>query len=256
MNRFSVVLFAILLMMGTSGHSFATDRQLMTPPSRSIAPVSDTKTWSDWPACRKAATAGVASAIAKWQREAVLRDVVISGVTAAGGTVMGPDLQATIENTMAEAGVPAAVAKGFAAPVSNAWRRWASSLRVPGLNWYPAFVCYAGPVAPPTPNVPMPLAALGGNPEPLSAAGLKAAIREALGARAQEREALAAIDGFADDFAARFSKYLTSVKVTNVMGSGGVPTFAPPYGPKCGPVVDGRGTMTPGGFVGAWPGNR
>jgi hypothetical protein len=227
----------------------------VTPPNRSISPARDTQTWSDWPACRKAATAGVASAIPKWQREAVLKDVVINRVTAAGGTVMGPDLQASIEKTMAEAGVPAAVAKGFAAPVSNAWRLWASSLRVPGLNWYPAFECYAGPMAPPTPNVPMPLAALVGNPEPLSAARLKAAIREALGPRAQEREAMAAIDGFADDFAARFSNYRTSVKVTNVMGGGGVPTFAPPYGPKCGPVVDGSGTMTQGGFVGAWPAN-
>jgi hypothetical protein len=36
--------------------------------------------------------------------------------------------------------------------------------------------------------------------------------------------------------------------VTNVLGTGPVPTFAPPYVPV-GPVVGGVANMTPGGFV-------
>jgi hypothetical protein len=36
--------------------------------------------------------------------------------------------------------------------------------------------------------------------------------------------------------------------VTNVLGTGPVPTFAPPYVPV-GPVVGGVGNMTPGGFI-------
>ena len=36
--------------------------------------------------------------------------------------------------------------------------------------------------------------------------------------------------------------------VTNVLGTGPVPTFAPPYVPV-GPVVGGVGTMMPGGFT-------
>ena len=202
----------------------------------------------------QAATAGVARAVARWRSQAVLKDVVINGPTATGGSVAGPALQPVIEQTMAEAGVPAAVARAFAAPVSSAWSAWASSLRVPGINWYPSFASFPGPVAPPTPNVPTPLMALGGNPGPLSAASLKASIRNALGARAKDPQAAAAINQFADDFAARFARYLAGAMVTNVMGTGPVPTFAPPYVPV-GPVVGGKGTMRAGGFAGAWPAN-
>jgi len=198
--------------------------------------------------------AGVARAVAKWQSQAVLKDVVINGPTAAGGSVTGPALQPVIEQMMAAAGVPAAVAKAFAGPVSSGWSAWAATLRAPSMNWYPPFASFPGPVAPPTPNVPAPLMALGGNPSPLSAASLKASIRKALGDRANDRQASAAIDEFADDFAARFANYRVSAMVTNVMGTGPVPTFAPPYVPV-GPVVGGKGTMQRGGFTGQWPSN-
>jgi len=199
--------------------------------------------------------AGVARAIAMWQRTAVLQNVVINGPAASGGSVTGPPLQPLIEQTMAGAEVPAAVAKAFAAPVSSAWATWAASLRVPpGVNWYPNFAAVPSPVAPPTPNVPTPLMALGGNAGPLSAASLKASIRKALGTRADDPQASAAINEFADDFAARFAQFRASAMVTNVLGTGPVPTFAPPYVPV-GPVVGGQGNMTPGGFAGAWPSN-
>ena len=210
--------------------------------------------WSNWPGCRQAATAGVARADALWQSMATLNGVVINSVTATGGSVTGPPLQPLIEQAMAGAGVPAAVAKAFAAQVSSAWSAWASSLRVTGAPWYPAFAAVPSPVAPPTPNVPTPLMALGGNAGPLSAASLKASIRKALGTRADEPQASAAINEFADDFAARFAQYRASAMVTNVLGTGPVPTFAPPYVPV-GPVVNGHGNMTPGGFVGTWPAN-
>lgn len=208
--------------------------------------------WSNWPRCRQAATAGVARAVARWRSQAVLKGVVINGPTATGGSVSGPALQPVIEQTMTEAGVPAAVARAFAAPVSNAWSSWASSLRVHGLPWYPAFASFPGPMGPPTPNVPTPLMALAGISTPLSAASLKASIRNALGARARDAQAAAAINEFADDFAARFARYQAAAMVTNVIGSGPIPTFAPPYVPV-GPVVGGKGNMKPGGFTGEWP---
>lgn len=215
---------------------------------------TQTPVWSNWPGCRQAATAGVARAVAKWQSQAVLKNVVINGSTAVGGSVTGPALQPVIEQTMAEVGVPAAVAKAFAAPVSSAWSTWASSLRVPGLSWYPSFASFPGPVAPPAPNVPTPLMALGGNASPLSAASLKASIRNALGDRGNDPKAAAAINEFADNFAAHFAQFRAGAMVTNVLGTGPVPTFAPPYVPV-GPVVGGKGTMKPGGFAGSWPAN-
>ncbi len=222
--------------------------------TRPVQRATQAPAWSNWPGCRKAATAGVARAVARWQSQAVLKDVVINGPTASGGSVTGPALQPLIEQTMVEAGVPVAVARAFAAPVSNGWSAWASSLRVPGMGWYPPFASYPGPVAAPTPNPPTPLLALGGNTTPLSAASLKASIRKALGTRANDPAAAAAINEFADDFAARFAQFRAGAMVTKVMGTGPVPTFAPPYVPV-GPVVGGKGTMTPGGFAGTWPAN-
>ncbi len=220
--------------------------------SRTNLPAPQTSVWSDWAGCRRAATAGVARAVAQWRSQAVLKDIVINGPTATGGSVAGPALQPAVEQTMTRAGVPAEVARAFASAVSNAWSLWASSLRVPGLPWYPGFAAVPSPIAPPAPNAPTPLLALGGNPGPLSAASLKASIRNVLGTRANDRGALVAINGFADDFAARFERFRASVMVTNVMGTGPVPTFAPPYVPV-GPVVGGKGTMKAGGFAGTWP---
>lgn len=250
MNRILIALFTFLFLY-TAEHAKATDLRLPASPTRSIS-AQEAPAGTNWPACHKAATAGAAAAIAQWRSQAVLKNVVVNGVNANGGSVTGPALQPLIEQTMLEAGIPGAVSRGFAAPVSNAWNTWAASLRVPGLAWYPSFACFDGPVAPPTPNVPTPLAALGGNPGPLSASSLKAAIKAAL--HTQDRDALAAIDGFADDFAAGFSKYRSSAMVTKVMGGGPVPGFIrSPMVNQCGAVVNGQGTMAAGGFVGAWP---
>jgi len=253
MNKFLVVLFTFLL-INTIGYSFASDKHLISDSKRPILRAPQTPAWSDWSNCRKAATAGVARAVAKWQSQAVLKDVVINGLEASGGSVTGPPLHPSIERTMTEAGVPVAVANAFASSVSNAWSMWASSLRVPGLPWYPAFDNFPGPVAPPMPNVPSPLGTLVGNMQPLSAPRLKASIGNALGTLANDPKASAAIDGFAVDFAARFMRYLASVKVTNVIGTGPVPAFAPPL-VSTGRVIGGKGTMKAGGFVGTWPAN-
>jgi hypothetical protein len=51
-----------------------------------------------------------------------------------------------------------------------------------------------------------------------------------------------------DGFQKCFLLWQTSTMVTNVLGTGPVPTFAPPYVPA-GPVVGGTAVMTPGGFT-------
>src|SRR6185503_21239842 len=48
-----------------------------------------------------------------------------------------------------------AVAKG----VSKCFKDWQDKVMVPGLPWYPAFAAFPGPMAPPMPNIPMPLIA-------------------------------------------------------------------------------------------------
>src|SRR3569623_1370390 len=55
-------------------------------------------------------------------------------------------------------------------------------------------------------------------------------------------------EAIADAFEKTYNLWKVSTLVTNVLGTGPVPTFAPPSVPV-GPVVGGVGTMTPGGFT-------
>jgi hypothetical protein len=55
-------------------------------------------------------------------------------------------------------------------------------------------------------------------------------------------------DAITDAFDKVFTIWQASTMVTNVLGTGPVPTFAPPYVPV-GPVMGGVANMTPGGFT-------
>jgi hypothetical protein len=55
-------------------------------------------------------------------------------------------------------------------------------------------------------------------------------------------------EAISDAFEKSYNIWKVSTMVTNVLGTGPVPTFAPPYVPV-GPVLAGIGTMTPGGFT-------
>jgi len=55
-------------------------------------------------------------------------------------------------------------------------------------------------------------------------------------------------ESVADAFEKSYNVWKGTTMVTNILGTGPVPTFAPPYVPV-GPVVGGVGTMTPGGFT-------
>jgi hypothetical protein len=207
---------------------------------------------ADWSKVEKAAQSAVANAIAVWRPAATLSGVVVNAVTAAGGTLVGPPLQPLIVASMVNAGVPSDVATAYASVVSTAWAAWAASVRVPGLPWYPAFAAFPGPVAPPTPNTPTPLMAMTMTDKPLSPSVLGAALRTALGTRMNESGSGGAVDRFTQDLWVRFNTFVASCIVSNVLGTGPVPTFAPPYVP-CGPVVGGTANMAAGGLTGAWP---
>jgi hypothetical protein len=80
----------------------------------------------------------------------------------------------------------------------------------------------------------------------LTASALKELMLGKFGA--SEDYAAELFDAVATAVAACFETWVMGTIVTNVMGSGPVPTFAPPYVPV-GPVVGGTGTMIPGGLV-------
>lgn len=191
---------------------------------------------------------GLAAAWKAWQAQATLSGVVVMGPMASGGAVAAPPFDALFEalapsSTAQKLKYSAAIARA----VGAGWSAWAGSLSVPGLPWYPAFAAFPASVAPPMPNVPAPLAALGGVTAGLSRAALASAMRGALGdPKAPFSAELFDAVAFAVDQA--FGLWRTSTLVTNVLGTGPIPTFAPPITPV-GPVVGGTATMSPGGLV-------
>lgn len=165
------------------------------------------------------------------------------------GTVNGPMLMVTkidpgppnlniLTNLLVADGIEQAVAQAFATTFSNAYRAWALDYRG-AFPAFPSFAAFPGPVAPPTPNVDMSLV-VGTSPagiKAMSATELEASTRALLGARVNEPGATDAIKQLSMSMAAQFLTWTTTQPIF-VLGTGPVPTYAPPYVPV-GPVVGG-----------------
>lgn len=212
-------------------------------------PVSS-KAFADWPRWVQSATEGSSMAVRRWMSSAVLVDVRIDGAIAWEGKVQGSYSDTLVSDAMIRAGAPPDVARGFALAVGEPWERWQASVRVPGLQWYPAFAAYSGTTAPPTPNLATPLASLTQSTGDLSAAAIAAGIKTRIGPTEEWPEGSQQIVKFSEWFNSKFTAMLAGGTVTNVMGSGRVPAYAPPR-VMSGPVK-GTGTMMAGGFQCSW----
>ena len=188
----------------------------------------------------------IRSAWVAWQSSASLIGVVVNGVTASGGKVVGPPLAPLILAQSPKNPTGLKLSQNIANAVGDAWLQLTASMSVPGLPWYPAFAALPSPVAPPMPNTPSPIAALTMTSSVVSKDALKSAmVRQHPGAATID---LSLYEALAEAFEQAVQMWKVSTMVTNVLGTGPVPTFAPPYVPV-GPVIGGTGTMTPGGFV-------
>jgi hypothetical protein len=190
----------------------------------------------------------ICSAWSQWQTAATMVGVLINAVTATGGQIVGPPWTPLIlasapkstPNEMKYSNVIAQV-------IGTAWLTFTATVKVTGMPWYPAFAAVPSPVAPPMPNIPCPFAALMQVPVSISCQILKGQMVAQLGdPRAPFMAEL--FESIADAFEKTYNLWKVSTMVTNVLGTGPVPTFAPPFVPV-GPVVAGVGTMTPGGFT-------
>ncbi len=190
----------------------------------------------------------ICSAWSTWQSAATMVGVVINAVTAVGGQVVGPPMGPLI---LAQGPKTKPNHMKYTSAVANtigtAWLSYTATIKVTGMPWYPAFAALPMPVAPPTPNIPCPVIALTQVKASLAPAVMKQQMVGMLGdPQAPHHQEL--FDCICDAFDKVFTIWQASTMVTNVLGTGPVPTFAPPYVPV-GPVVGGVGTMTPGGFV-------
>ena len=190
----------------------------------------------------------ICSAWSTWQSAATMVGVVVNAVTASAGQVVGPPWTPLILAQGPKSG-PSELqyTKTVANVVGTAWLQYTATIKIPGLPFYPAFAAFPGPVAPPMPNVPVPVIAL----TQVTAAVGKAALKGQMIGQHGDPQAMyhkEIFDAVATAFEQCFTIWQASTMVTNVLGTGPIPTFAPPYVPV-GPVVGGVGTMTPGGFV-------
>ncbi len=191
----------------------------------------------------------ICSAWSTFQSSGTLVGVIVNALVAAGGQLVGPPLTPLIlaqgpKGTANEA----KYTKTIATVIGTAWTQWQTAVKVPGLPWYPAFAACPSPVAPPMPNVPMPLMTIGAaGMAAMEASLLKTQMIGQLGdPQAQHHKEL--FDSIAQAVGTTFKLWLTSTMVTNVLGTGPVPTFAPPLVPV-GPVLGGTANMTPGGLA-------
>jgi hypothetical protein len=188
----------------------------------------------------------ICSAWSQWQSLASMTGVVINAITASLGQVVGPPWQPLILASAPKSSpMEMKYSNVIATVMSNTWMQYTATIKVPGLPWYPAFAAFPSPVAPPTPNVPVPVIAL--TQMPPQPALMKQMMVAQLGDPMAPFHA-ELFEAIIDGFDKMFKIWQTSTMVTNVLGTGPIPTFAPPYVPA-GPVVGGVGTMTPGGFV-------
>lgn len=195
---------------------------------------------------------GVKHAHGAWRLQARFQHLRINSLTAIGtaGCLFGPPLAPLIHKAP-----PLASAKGMhkvmrdavAAGVSDCFARWQDAVTVPGLPWYPPFASWPGPKAPPTPNVAMPLiACASAHASSITVAKkLEAAIVDELSSDDEDENLAALASAVATPLALAFTVWLASQQVTNVLGLGPVPSYAPPV-VRSGPVVMGHILSVPG----------
>lgn len=189
---------------------------------------------------------GICDGVDKWLKMATIVGVIITGPVGmvTPGMVQGPPLGPLI---LAKAPMKTPQEQKYSNAIANAlgtvWQAW--HLAIVGTLQYPAFAAFPGPVAPPTPNVPIPLAAL---PSPGEVGLAPPALQGLMFANLADPEALHALDLFnamATAFNTVFQTFKATTMVQNVLGTGPIPTFAPPFVPV-GPVVGGVGNGAPG----------
>ena len=191
----------------------------------------------------KKVNSAMRSGLSLWQVQAKFADIKIMALSAIGapGCLKGPDLGSLVTTFCPrETKWERDMNKVVAAAIGSAWSAYQGSVSVPGLPWYPAFVAWPGPMAPPMPNVPTPFLALPQQGAATVARSIKRSIEKSSLAYA-ENVALAVSTGFQ----AGFFSWIGGVMVKNVLGKGPVPSFAPPYVPV-GPVVNGDIISIPG----------
>jgi hypothetical protein len=191
-----------------------------------------------------------------WKLQAKFQNLQVMAVSAIGspGCLDGPELESLIKNApmcAAFTGNKGKYRDAVAAGVSKCFKNWQGQVTVPGLPWYPAFAAFPGPMAPPMPNIPVPLIACISAkmtdivmPDTMKSE-MVSALDGGLKDKDKDKQHEALFDAIATVLALAFLMWLPQQMVMLVLGKGPIPTFAPPFVPV-GPVVGGDNIAAPG----------
>jgi hypothetical protein len=191
-----------------------------------------------------------------WKLQAKFQNIQIMAVSAIGtpGCLDGPELESNIKNApmcAAWSGNKAKYRDAVAKGVSKAFKDWQGQVMIPGLPLYPAFAAFPGPMAPPMPNIPVPLIAC---PSAMMTSiimpsTMKQNMIDALDGdlknKDKDKQHEALFEAIATVLALAFLMWLPQQMVMLMLGKGPIPTFAPPYVPV-GPVMGGDIISAPG----------
>lgn len=177
----------------------------------------------------------VSSAYATWKATARITGAIIQGASALGGSLVGVPLGPLIRGAGPGSTTEERVTTAqLAGALDSAFRGAMGTFSLPGLAMYPAFASWPGPMAPPMPCIPQPL------PVALPGLGRIGSVTSPVAGdmAPTARAAMTAARG-------TLLANVAGTRIVNAMGTGPVPTFAPPFVPA-GPVISGRILPTPG----------
>ena len=191
--------------------------------------------------------------VRSWNLTANIQGTV-TAVSATGGKVSSLSFEVALKNAVRNSGASEDFSAAFAAAVFGAWKRFFDNYSIPGLPWYPSFAAIPSPIAPPTPNIPSPLAA--GTSSGLAGLQFASLAADIKSKTARTSQGVVGAENFINQFAqwmsSNFSLFITTHQWISVMGSGSVPTFAPPYvpvGPVIGTFLGQPGCLSGPGFL-------
>jgi len=191
----------------------------------------------------------ICSAVDMWMKQATVSGVIINGPVGImpPASVKGPVITSMIQSK-APQGTPveSKYSKAIANAIGQGWQQW--SMGMAGTLTYPMFAAVPAPVAPPAPNIPMPLMLF---PSPGEALLVPPVLAKSMMQQFGDRDAAHAkilFDAVSFGFYTVFTLFKLSTLVQNVMGTGPVPIFAPPFVPV-GPVIGGMGNGAPGSIA-------
>jgi hypothetical protein len=229
---------------------------LLKAPGIDAITVDSTNTVSDqWSDFIDEVSKGICTSWSNWQNAAMFTTGIINAVTCqvTPGSLTSPPLMgsAMIMANTNSAGKPdnfILFVKAIATAIDTAWNAWQAGYTVT-LMFPPTFASFPGPMHPPTPNIPMPVAGGSSAGDPMMKKTMLAQLMMGnLSGVTPDDLTKLLFDKFAEGFCMIFDIWKTSTMITNVLGTGPVPSFAPPFVPV-GPVVAGSIIPKPGVFV-------